>query len=559
MTANAVIIDGYVDEPACLGVPPYISPYIRTVAGALIEHEYEVSYYTIDQIRKDYTLLKKIGLADIAVMIAGVTVPGKYLGGTPAGYSDIRQIGSSLQGPESYLGGPVLFGSSGGGGTKAVRYEEYGFDNLLKGSPATALDALLSGKNTQVQDSHSYHNEDRWGTIGAGIIKSHPLYPLILCEIETARGCSHQITGGCSFCTEPFYGKPVYRSVEGIRTEIAALYNEGARHFRLGRQPDLLSYQSDNIIFSKNRSNEEFPKPQPKALLTLFEAIRSAAPGLETLHIDNINPGTIARHPDEAREALCVIVNHHTPGDVAAFGMETADPAVVDACNLKASPQMMMDAIRIVNEVGGERKDGMPHLLPGLNFIFGLAGETRETYKMNRDFLSQVMKEGLLIRRVNIRQLMPFEGTRAFEENTLPVDEHLFRQFKEDVRKNFDLPMLKKVFPTGTIFRQVIIEESGDTSFGRQLGSYPILIGIPLPLPLRTILDVVVVAHGMRSITALPWPIHINTLPAKTLTWIPGITKKNLAKIFLKRPFHSVSELEKVAGETFTPGLFSYI
>jgi radical SAM superfamily enzyme with C-terminal helix-hairpin-helix motif len=36
MSGTAFILDGYVDEPACLGVPPYISPYIRTVAGALL-------------------------------------------------------------------------------------------------------------------------------------------------------------------------------------------------------------------------------------------------------------------------------------------------------------------------------------------------------------------------------------------------------------------------------------------------------------------------------------------------------------------------------------------
>ena len=50
MPADACILDGYVDEPACLGVPPYISPYIRTVAGALIGHGFTVRYLTIDQL-----------------------------------------------------------------------------------------------------------------------------------------------------------------------------------------------------------------------------------------------------------------------------------------------------------------------------------------------------------------------------------------------------------------------------------------------------------------------------------------------------------------------------
>ena len=53
MGAEAFILDGYVDEPACLGVPPYISPYIRTVAGVLVEHGYSVRYLTIDQLRTD--------------------------------------------------------------------------------------------------------------------------------------------------------------------------------------------------------------------------------------------------------------------------------------------------------------------------------------------------------------------------------------------------------------------------------------------------------------------------------------------------------------------------
>ena len=50
---TAIILDGYVDEPACLGVPPYISPYIRTVAGMLITHGFTVRYFTIDQLRND--------------------------------------------------------------------------------------------------------------------------------------------------------------------------------------------------------------------------------------------------------------------------------------------------------------------------------------------------------------------------------------------------------------------------------------------------------------------------------------------------------------------------
>jgi len=78
MSRTAFILDGYVDEPACLGVPPYMSPYIRTVAGALLSHNYTVRYLTIDQLRKEPMRTADLNGAGLMVMIAGVTVPGKY-------------------------------------------------------------------------------------------------------------------------------------------------------------------------------------------------------------------------------------------------------------------------------------------------------------------------------------------------------------------------------------------------------------------------------------------------------------------------------------------------
>jgi radical SAM superfamily enzyme with C-terminal helix-hairpin-helix motif len=101
----------------------------------------------------------------------------------------------------------------------------------------------------------------------------------------------------------------------------------------------------------------------------------------------------------------------------------------------------------------------------------------------------------------------------------------------------------------------VIIEVSGDLSYGRQMGSYPILAGIPLRLPARTVLDVAVVDWGMRSVTALPVPIRINELPASALKWLPGISKKAVAKVIAKRPFRTLEEYRKVAGSSAVDSL----
>ncbi len=537
---SAFILDGYVDEPACLGVPPYISPYIRTVAGALSCHGYFTRYLTIDQVRKDAGLISAMNASNLVVMIAGVTVPGKYLGGTPASLTEIRLIGAQLRRPETFLAGPIGFGYAPGGGRKAVKGEISGFDHLLSGSPASALDGFL--REGKTHGTHDYRREDPWAVAGASIIRDHPTFPWTMCEIETARGCSRAHSGGCSFCTEPFYGPPAFRPIDGIAGEVESLYAAGARHFRLGRQPDILVYGSSTA--------EEYPAPVPGRIEELFSSVRVAAPGLLTLHIDNVNPGTIARHPEESRAALDAIVAHHTPGDVAAFGMETADPDVIKKNNLKASPAQVMEAIRIVNEAGGAREDGIPHLLPGLNFIAGLAGETPRTYAMNREFLAGVLASGNMVRRVNIRQLMPFDGTRAFSENTLGVHQVQFRAFKEQVRKEFDIPMLRRVFPAGTLFRSVVIEEEGLPSFGRQMGSYPVLVGIPYRVRLMAAIDIVVVDHGMRSVTGLPVPIEVNMLPIATLSWIPGVGRKMAGKIAARRPFSDLREFQALVGPT---------
>jgi radical SAM superfamily enzyme with C-terminal helix-hairpin-helix motif len=546
MSETAVILDGYVDEPACLGVPPYISPYIRTVAGVLSEHKYSVHYLTIDQLRTDPKQLNVLNVAGLVVMITGATVPGKYLGGTPATLTEIYQVGTALRCKKKLIGGPIGFGYSPQGGQKAVKHAISGFDVMLEGPVAEALDEHLRGNEPRgVLD---YARSDAWSVAGSGIIREHPDYPFVMCELETARGCSHGAYGGCSFCTEPFYGSPQYRSIDGIAAEVKALATHGAQHFRVGRQPDILTYLA---------GSGEYPAPDPDQVERLFAVIRASAPDLKTLHIDNTNPATIARHEEASREALQAIVRHHTAGDVAAFGMESADPAVIAANNLKAQPDEVFRAIEIVNEAGRMRRDGIPEFLPGLNFVCGLAGETEKTYDKNEQFLSRLLGSGLLVRRVNIRQVMPFPGTPAYDNHTLGTFDRRFRQFKEHARQQFDLPMLKRVFPVGTILRDVIVEINGALSFGRQMGSYPILVGIPMRIAPRTVLDAVVVDWGMRSVTALPVPITINTLPASAIKWVPGIGKKQAAAILARRPFTTMDAFHAEAGRSLLDHLIS--
>jgi radical SAM superfamily enzyme with C-terminal helix-hairpin-helix motif len=542
---KALIIDGYVDEPACFGVPPYISPYIRYLAGAMREqgiHMQDIFYSAIDSIRlspKDHE--KIIREADLVVIIAGTTVPGKYLRSTPINLQELHSISRTATG-QVVLGGPIRLGFSSEGGKTA--------SNLLRlekghccGADVEAFvyDLLKDGKLADpaniVERFRSVQEIGRWGKKGAFIIKQHPDYPNVMCELETYRGCGRR--KHCSFCTEPFYGKPDHRPVDDVILEVQALYEEGARHFRIGRQPDLLSYQAKD-------KGGDLPVPDPMAIESLYRGIRSVAPDLQVLHMDNANPATIAAFPNESRKILNAIVKYHTSGDVAAMGMESADPEVIRRNGLKVTPDEMFSAIGLVNEIGGKRGAcGMPELLPGLNFVHGLMGETKETFRLNYEFLRKVLDSGSLLRRINIRQVMAFQGTPMFGNDEAVVKHKKeFLHYKEKVRKEIDLPMLRKVVPSGTILKDILLEVNDrNTTFGRQMGSYPLLIGLPAKLNTGNYMDVTVIDHGFRSITAIPHPVDINNAELGLLQRLPGVSKVMAAKIFRERPYKDVQEL----------------
>ncbi len=545
---NLCILDGYVDEPTCLGVPPYISPYPRYLAGAVWDYDKSarISYITIDQIRNNKKLMLLLK-SDIIVVIAGMAVPGRYLSGFPASPNEIVSIMDNIPKPLKVLTGPAAkygFGLSGG---KKTRRVEDVFDLTVAGDGEIVISNLLKNnlKIEKIDITECRENASNirdYSIKGSKIVKHHPFYPnYLISEIETYRGCPRTLVGGCSFCSEPSKGLPDFRPINDIIDEIKALYENGITHFRLGNQPCIFSYMA------KDAGKEEFPIPNPNGIEKLFKGIRCVAPNLKTLHIDNANPGIIARYPIECKRIAKTIVKYHTPGDVAAFGVESVDPVVIKKNNLKATGDEVLSAIQIINEVGSKKgKNGMPELLPGLNFVFGLDGETKNTYNFNYEFLKMILEENLLLRRINLRQIIPIPGTKMYQKGIKIVskNKHLFQKYKKKVRENIERPMLIKILPQGTLIQDVFTEKhDGKLTFGRQLGSYPLLIGVPGIHPLNNFLDVKVVDYGFRSITAIPYPLDINNAQRQTLESIPGIGKKRAIRILAKRPFKNIEEI----------------
>ncbi len=491
------ILDGYVDEPSCLGVPPYISPYPRYIYGMLKDLKLNAIYTTIDALRENYRLKRSLYEFDLVIVIAGMAVPGKYVGGKPLGLKELIGLFPADQPERKILVGPIVLEISKKERRMLDNYEIFEFPFELE---LFNFLCQFSGR-TEASITHRSPNHDRnfineFSLLGAEVVKQHPDFPYIICEIETYKGCYWR---KCSFCIERIHGFPSERDPKVVIAEIEALYKNGCRYFRLGNQTDFFSYTGD---FSK-----EIPKPNPTLIKGFHRAIWERCPKIKTLHMDNANPKTIATWPEESKEIVKTIVTYQTPGNIAAMGLESADDRVIEANNLAANPDEVMEAIKLVNAYGKQiGYNGLPCFLPGLNFVIGLKGETKETFEANYSFLEEILEKDLWLRRINIRQVKIFSDTpmEKVGDKFLKKHKREFRIFKEKVRKNIDRVLLRKMLPLGRKITDVRCEYiEGKYTYGRQLATYPLLVAIKGNYARNRFLDVRIIDYGMRSVTGV--------------------------------------------------------
>ena len=575
------IVDGYTDEPAGLGVPPYLGIYPRYAYGAIkkARKDARVFYLTIDDLRATFEGEKGIATknktpnfpktreilekADIIIYVGGLHTPGKYLSAVPSQVEEVARFLRPFRGVK-ILGGPAFMGSAHQGGVKVTSRElllaQSVFDHIVYGDLEAFLhDYLVNPADADPFRFRTYTELRDYAIIGAEVVKQFPDYPdFVIVEIETQRGCPKAAgMGGCSFCTEPIRYRAVEdRPIEDVVAEVKVLYELGVRHFRVGRQSCIFSYMA--------KPNGRVPVPNPDAIERLFAGIRSVAPEVKTLHVDNANPAVIANYPEESVMIAKALIKYGTPGNVVAFGLESVDPKVAKLNNLNATAEETYEAVRILNEVGARRGyNGMPWLLPGINLLFGLPGETKKSYEMTFQFLKGLLGDGLMVRRINIRQVVVFPGTPLWHmRDKVKTEKHkkLIQHYKYKIRHEIDLPMLRRVVPVGTVLRDVRAEviENGLT-YGRQIGSYPLIVGIPKEVELDRFYDVLIVGHGYRSITGVPVPVNVNRESPKVLQYLPGIGKKTAVRVLAERPFRSKEEFFRVVGEEKREALWDLI
>ncbi len=490
----------------------------------------QIDYVTIDTLRNSHYRIQED--YRLVLLVGGATVPGKYLGYRIGTVSEIHSIIDLNTHLEFAIGGLVAH-TLRGEITRRVHICTGDIEKFAYEYP----------RGSAGHGNRSYRELDRWALDGAMVVRFHPDFPHLVCEIETYRGCPR--SSHCSFCSESIHSGDVeYRDEQSILAEVDTLIKMGITRFRVGRQADIIAYKS-----SMNDFTSGFPKPEIAPVSSLFKELQSRKEaGLITvLNVDNANPGTIFHYPAESSRIIKAIAQGVTPDDTLPLGVESFDTKVIKINNLKLPGNRVIEVIRIVNEAGSLKTGGQYALLPGINLIHGLPGETVETFKINYHYLKEIMDEGLLLKRINIRSILPFPGTPA-AANGHPVSvkvRNRYNYYRQKIREDIDHIMLQRIYPAGTILRDVRIEERHhDHSLGRQLKSYAITIRIPLPVKLKQFSTVIIISQRERSLIGLPHPIAVNLLPQKALEMIPGISKSIAADIVIKRPFNYYNEIE---------------
>jgi len=120
-------------------------------------------------------------------------------------------------------------------------------------------------------------------------------------------------------------------------------------------------------------------------------------------------------------------------------------------------------------------------------------------------WLKKIYDDGLMLRRINIRQVAIFEGTSLFKDGKdkfLRKNKRMYWKWRNDIRQNIDWPMLQRVVPKNVVLKNCYAEiYDGNTTFCRQFGTYPLIVGVKERLELKKFYNLEITGHMLRSLT----------------------------------------------------------
>jgi radical SAM superfamily enzyme with C-terminal helix-hairpin-helix motif len=145
---------------------------------------------------------------------------------------------------------------------------------------------------------------------------------------------------------------------------------------------------------------------------------------------------------------------------------------------------VLVRAVANINEFGSVTGPlGSPVLLPSLNIVYGLPGETHRTHFENLRWLTRIVDEGYDCLGTNVRQATVYPDTALaallHQEPGPGLGAH-FETWRADVKQLFDLPMKARVYPIGATLSELSLYfVSGEGSWHWRLGTHSLPVFEP--------------------------------------------------------------------------------
>lgn len=491
MQPQVVILDCYTDEPSGYGVRPYLGTHQIHLSHALAQAGVAHAYLTIDDLRyakgvrtgdvdnisvlnitrNAERALEIVRNASAIYVVMGCFVQYEYFACKPPTADEVADFLSDSAARK------VLFYVMGTSTEIDPAFLDSRLANMLSDIEVGNTYRYVLEGPSPTKGGHIAPNYTLLDSIvGARPALLDDLLSPVIAEIETGTGCN---TPTCYFCIESERSPKIrYRSADSIVRQVKTLYDGGIRHFRLGRQPNFFHYGRHDVA----------------ELERLLSGIREACPDLKMLHIDNVNIIDVVGRT--GRDFARLVVEHCTSGNITPFGIESFDDRVRKASGVVGSAEQVMEAIAIINEYGAARgPDGLPRLLPGINLIYGLKGQTSETHAINLERLREILARGHMTRRLYYRSVTRPTGI-SFGEEAID-DVAAYQRNFDDLVREFVLPMQSLVYPEGGIVRDLteVRNDRGSTQL-RTFGTCSSRYRVRAPLERGFSYDVRVLGNG---------------------------------------------------------------
>jgi radical SAM superfamily enzyme with C-terminal helix-hairpin-helix motif len=529
---KVVIIDGFTDSPFDLGVPPFMASEVRYVAGACWDRDDKtrVIYVTVDDLNAGRKSSLMEG-ADLILVYAGEPRASPVIRPSPdvhrvAGIQDIVDYIAYLDCPK-VLAGPHVTVNDG------KIDDRLGFQRVVTGDLSKFAHETLS-EGSEIDDvdpSVERTNEDlkKFSILGAGLAIQNRGYPSFLSiGVELYRGCPSAMEGGCSFCHHALRTTVEYRPVEDVVAEVAKISELGCENI-LFQCPCFLSYFS-------SPNDDEGLQLDRDAIEKLLEGVRSVAPGLKGIHVEGINPGVFAIDWQESKRILKTVLSQCTDGNFTNVKAFSFDDQVQLMNNISSTTEQTVEVVRNLAEAGSEiGPDGLPRLLPVIELVYGLAGETQETLDVNLEAMRDLASEGL-VRGVVARELVPVPGTTIAKRDDLEEQEGL-QNHLESLENEINRPLNGKLAPPGQLVRDVYTYRTVEDS------TAAIKVGVNAPgfliygsPKLNALQDVRVTGANEGNLEALTQPLIPKTVSRDVLRLIPEMSEERIDDFMRVRP-----------------------